>query len=148
MTTIQFSNSDDVIDSRDIIERIEYLSVYDYQVCPECGCTLGDVHNEGCSEPEPVDNLTEEDKEELTALLALQDECEGISEWKYGTPLIRDSYFEEYARELAEDVGGIPREMRYSWPFTCIDWEKAAEELQNDYTYVNFGDETYWIRNV
>jgi hypothetical protein len=145
MATQSISNSDDVIDSRDIIERIEYLSAYDYMVCADCGCTFGDEHEEGCSQPFlPADNLTEEDKEELTALLALQDECEGISEWKYGTPLIRDSYFETYAENLAGEL----YEIHDHWPFTCIDWEKAAEELQYDYTYVNFGDETYWIRNV
>jgi hypothetical protein len=145
MTTIQFSNSDDVIDSRDIIERIEYLSVYDYQVCPECGCTYGDVHDEGCSEPEPVDNLTEEDKEELKILDALQDDCEGYaSDWRHGTTLIRDSYFKDYAMHLAEDLGYINRYT--SWPLNCIDWEKAAEELQIDYTEVTFDGVSYWVR--
>jgi hypothetical protein len=145
MTTTQFSNSDDVIDSRDIIERIEYLSVYDYQVCPECGCTEGDVHNDGCSEPEPVDNLTEEDKEELATLDTLQDQCEGYaSDWKNGATLIRDSYFKEYTMHLAEDLGYINR--YNDWPLNCIDWEKAAEELQVDYTEVDYDGVSYWVR--
>jgi hypothetical protein len=147
MATQTISNSDDVIDSRDIIARIEELEPYDYKVCPECGCTEGDEHDEDCSQPEPVDNLDESDKEELTALLALQDECEGyVSDWKYGETLIRDSYFENYARELAEDVGDIPRELRNQWPFTCIDWEQAAEELKQDYTSAEFDGVTYWVR--
>jgi hypothetical protein len=145
MTTTQFSNSDDVIDSRDIIERIEYLSVYDYQVCPECSCTFGDIHNEGCSEPEPVDNLTEEDKEELKILDALQDQCEGYaSDWRHGATLIRDSYFKEYAQELAEDLGMINH--TWSWPYTCIDWERAADELKQDYTEVDYDGVAYWVR--
>jgi hypothetical protein len=145
MTTIQFSNSDDVIDSRDIIERIEYLSVYDYQVCPECGCTLGDIHDEGCSEPDPVDNLTEEDKEELRILDALQDDCEGYaSDWRHGATLIRDSYFTQYAKNLAEDLGYIKRYVE--WPLNHINWEAAAEELKVDYTEVDYDGVSYWVR--
>lgn len=138
------SNTDDVIDSRDIIERIEELSPYDYQVCPECGCTEGDEHDEGCTEPEPVDNLTEDDKEELMALLALQDEAEGYSDWKYGAQLIRDSYFTEYAQNLAEELGYI--QPNVTWPYNCIDWDEAADELKVDYTSVEFDGVTYWVR--
>lgn len=32
------------------------------------------------------------------------------------------------------------------WPFTCIDWDKAAQELQMDYTSVEFDGITYWVR--
>lgn len=112
---------EDVIDSRDVIERIEELSGQD----------------------EPLD---EDETEELAALRALQEEAEGYSEdWKHGATLIRDSYFETYAQELADDVCG--EQMRnLSWPLTCIDWEQAARELQQDYTSVDFDGVTYWIR--
>lgn len=33
----------------------------------------------------------------------------------------------DYARELAEDLGAIPRE--YSWPVSYIDWESATRDL-------------------
>lgn len=62
----------------------------------------------------------------------------------HGESLIRDSYFEEYAEQLADDIGAIDRNAK--WPVNCIDWEKAARELQYDYTEVDFDGEAYWIR--
>ena len=62
----------------------------------------------------------------------------------HGETLIRDTYFEDYARELAEDIGAINRDA--SWPNNCIDWEEAASQLQQDYFSVEYGDVIYWIR--
>ena len=118
-TMREVSNSEDVIDSRDILARIEELEGYDKP-----------------SEPE---------QDELKLLKALSEEAEGYSEdWKYGAALIRDSYFEDYARELAKDIGAIKDDM--AWPLTCIDWAEAAEQLQQDYTQVDFDGVSYWVR--
>lgn len=57
--------------------------------------------------------------------------------------LIAEWHFEDYARELAEDLGsGVSNE----WPATHIDWEAAAEALQQDYMRIEFGGNTYYIR--
>jgi hypothetical protein len=56
--------------------------------------------------------------------------------------LIRDSYLETYAKELAEGIGAISPDA--VWPVNCIDWEKAVEQLKQDYTSVDFEGETYW----
>jgi hypothetical protein len=58
--------------------------------------------------------------------------------------MINDSYFAEYAKELAEDIGAINKSNE--WPNYCIDWERAAGELKMDYTSVEVDDETYWFR--
>lgn len=85
--------------------------------------------------------------EEKESLHALIDE---IRERGYGdTPedgvsLIRDSYFETYAQELAEDIGAISKD--YQWPLSCIDWDRAARELQMDYMPIEFEGVTYWCR--
>ena len=115
--TSSIENTSDILDSRDIIARIDYL--------------------DGTED--------EEEQAELKALCDLQEEAEGYSEdWRYGATLIRDSYFEDYARELAEDISAIPSDNK--WPCTCIDWKEAAEELQQDYTSVEFDGVTYWVR--
>ncbi len=90
--------------------------------------------------------IENDDAAELTALQKLASEAaDYCADWKYGESLIRDSYFKTYAQELAEDVGDVPKDL--AWPFTCIDWDQAARELQYDYTSVEFDGVTYWVRS-
>lgn len=112
------SNSDDIIDSRDVIARIEELE----------------------AQPE----LDEEDSEELCNLQALASEGEAYPDWKDEETLIHEDYFETYAQDLAQDIGLIKDDA--SWPYTCIDWERAASELAHDYSTIEFGGVTYYIR--
>lgn len=58
--------------------------------------------------------------------------------------LIADSHFENYARELAEDLGAIPND--YSWPASHIDWEAAADSLKMDYMEITLGTYSFWTR--
>lgn len=86
-----------------------------------------------------------DDQDELDALYKLKEEAEGYArDWEYGEYLIRDSYFEEYAEQLADDIGAI--DQTAGWPLTYIDWERAAEALQQDYTAVDYGGVIYWVR--
>lgn len=64
----------------------------------------------------------------------------------YEPTLIAESHFEDYARELAEDIGAIDKNA--SWPLNRIDWEAAAEDLKADYTEVVFDGRTYFIRTA
>jgi hypothetical protein len=134
---IEISSSDDVIDVRDVIERVEHL--------------------EPIREPGPVD-LGSEDNEnsqddlfaELSGLEKLLDELKGYGgdeQWRgdwYPITLIRDSYFKDYAQQFAEDNGAIENNGR--WPNYCIDWDRAAHDLQADYSSVEFDGVTYWYR--
>jgi hypothetical protein len=114
MSTIP-TNTDDIIDSRDVIEAIASL-------------TADDPTNAS-----------------LPALIALAAQAaDYAADWEYGEQLIRHTYFVEYAQELADDCGLIPRDV--SWPLTCIDWQHAARELEYDYTHVEFDGVTYLIR--
>ena|SRR5688572_20432045 len=131
------SNSDDVIDSRDVIARIEELEGERDSWEPDAEI----AHVEGVT----WEDANPDDAAELKALEALAEEADGYaSDWKYGATLIRDSYFEDYARELASDLGMMKDDL--SWPHNCIDWERAAEELKQDYTSVEFDGVTYWVR--
>lgn len=89
--------------------------------------------------------------EELATLEALLEECKdaggGDEQWNgdwYPVTLIRESYFEEYAQELAYETGAITDGAQ--WPYTCIDWAQAARELKMDYTGVEFDGVTYCTR--
>ena len=142
------SNMDDTIDSRDVIERIEELQTERDTFC-ESYETSADMEE---ADEETTDkacaawaDANSEEAAELAALEALQEEAEGYCpDWTYGAQLIRDSYFEDYAQETAEDCGMI--QPGATWPNNCIDWEQAARELQQDYTAVDFDGVTYWVR--
>lgn len=123
-------NTEDTIDSRDVIARIAWLE--------DC-CT--------CNHDTNLCDLTDDEHSEASTLQSLEREaCDYTSEWEDGATLIRDSYFEEYAEQMAEDIGAIDSTKTYGWPLNCIDWERAARELQADYSEVDFAGVSYWIR--
>lgn len=128
------NNYQDIIDSRDVIARIDEL-------VEERDSYIED--NEG-ETPDWVEHYPDE-AEELTALEELASEAEGYApDWHHGETLIRDSYFVEYAEQLADDIGAVNSEA--GWPNSHIDWDAAADDLKQDYTAVDFAGETYWIR--
>lgn len=150
MNNKEISNNDDVIDSRDVIKRIEELqdekdefiineSMIDENESP----SWGDIAEANANAESKWDES--EEGEELKVLLALAEQAESYaSDWQYGEQLIRDSYFKEYAKEFAWEIDAIDKDS--TWPNNCIDWEQAANELQSDYTSIEFDGVTYWIR--
>jgi hypothetical protein len=93
-------------------------------------------------EAEDEEDRDDEDQELLAAINALEDE--GIEDWQYGAGFIREDYFEDYARQLAVDIGAIDPDA--SWPLSYIDWKAAADALKMDYTTVEFMGSTYYVR--
>lgn len=86
-------------------------------------------------------------EDELKALDALKESAIHYNcEWNDGAILISDSYFEDYAKELAEDIGAI--DPYADLPLSHIDWGSAAEELRKDYTSIDFCGQTFWIANT
>lgn len=153
------TNTDDVIDSRDVIARIEELTEERSDLVTALDEAREERNDAEDSDEDAIADLDgavtdafdalkdwdEENAAELEALTELAERCEGYAnDWKYGATLVRDSYFEDYAQELAEGIGAIDRDA--SWPYTCIDWERAARELRMDYTSVEFDGVTYWVQ--
>jgi hypothetical protein len=93
-----------------------------------------------------------EERDELVKLESLLSgiaERSGDEQWEsrwYPLQLIADDYFEDHAQEIAQDtMPGYSGDV-VEWPLSCIDWEKAARELKQDYSMVEFDGETYWYR--
>lgn len=82
--------------------------------------------------------------DELKKLNDLKDEFDHRL-WKFGIILIAESNFKDEAMRLAEDT--IVDFNTSRWPFTHIDWEAAANDLQSDYSSVEYDGETYWYRD-
>jgi hypothetical protein len=137
----EISNTEDVIDSRDIEERINWLIENRDEFQAEN--TLLDYPGFESGDESKWAEWDSEYGQELRNLETLRDDCD-TSEWKDGVQLIRDTYFEDYAQELAEDIGAINRNS--TWPNNCIDWEEAASQLQQDYSSVQFDGVDYWFR--
>lgn len=113
------------LDSREVEERIEELTLLAQD-----------------------DAITCDEEEELEQLCSVRDEVrdygyEGV--WEDGVLLVHDNAFEEYAEDSARDLGLINSETE-GWPFRHIDWTEAAEELKQDFTQLNIGDNIYYGR--
>lgn len=163
--TRTISNSDDVIDSRDVIARIEELegerealaeavteAKNEFDQAAAEATSQDEVNEFGDKHAEAKDALQAWDDDvdcggELKALKALADEAQGYcSDWRHGAGLIRESHFKDYAQQFAEDIGAIKADASSQWPYTCIDWEKAARELKMDYTEVDYDGVAYLVR--
>lgn len=151
------SNRDDLIDSRDIIARVEELegereSLDDTLKNAQADLELIVEGEDRISEAEEAvvearDDLAEWDDdngEELKALQSLVDEAEGYAaDWQYGATLIREDYFTEYAMEMMQDIGDLPRNLP---SYIVIDEEATADNLKVDYTEVDYDGVTYLVR--
>ena len=147
--TTSISNSNTIIDSRDVIARIENLREERTALVDtinEMECTNAADSEEYTAAVDALDAWDEsEEGRELKALEGLAEDAEGYcDDWRHGAQLIRESYFEDYARELADDIDAIQKDN--AWPYTCIDWGQAARELQMDYKSVEFDGVTYYVR--
>jgi len=125
--TIDDARGEERLDSRDLIELREYM---------RDALEIED------------DALDPDERDEFAAAIAAIDELENETggEWPYGAFFILESAFEDYARELAEEIGAIKGDEH--WPFSCIDWEHAASELAMDYSSVTFLGCDYYVRTT
>lgn len=64
------------------------------------------------------------------------------------TYLIADSYWEDYARQEAQETSDEWPELSDRWPFNCIDWARAATELATDFDAPDLDGVTFYIRTV
>ena len=146
---------DDVVDSRDVDERIEELEQERddlVDIRDEASEALEDAEPEDHAQAEAdleeaVEALTEWDNSsegsELNDLKAFRDEVSN-SEWTYGLTLISEDYWVEYAEELCKDIGAIPADVP---SYIEIDWEATAENLKVDYSQADINGNTYYYRN-
>lgn len=127
------TNQDDVIDSREIIERVEELEscLQDHKEDPSGG------------------HISADDVAELRVLQKLAEEASSSPDWNYGETLIRRSYFVDYIAELIDECYELPKELTSGqWPYRhiTIDYKAAAEEAEQDYMSVDFDGVEYLIR--
>lgn len=101
----------DTLDSREIQARIEWLETEIEALDAEIG-----------DNPHPDDFVAEREEltehiDELDMLVEFRESLHADGEWKWGITFIRDHYFEEFAKEYAEDTGVLDC---YAWPMRHI----------------------------
>ena len=140
---MKFTQHDNIIDSRDIIARLEELTEErDMLQSAVDDAELDDDEDTIDAARIELESWLEGNEEELKELEALAEEGEQyIADWSSGATLINEDYFTEYAKELAYDIGAVGRDD--GWPTNCIDWDEAAEELKQDYTELSFGGQVF-----
>lgn len=127
----EITGHEDILDSRDIIERIEELTdaldITAEEVMPGTAGELEDIRNE------------------LEMLESIKEQAEAYCpDWEYGVTLINSDYWPTYAEELVKDVGDLPKDLpRY----IAIDWDATANALLVDYTTIELRHgATYYAR--
>lgn len=90
-------------------------------------------------------SLDEDEQARLAALRALDDQlfCDMAEYAENESTMIPVGEFEDYAKDLAYDVGYAERDDHMT-PY--IDWERWAQDVAEDYTEVEFEGTTYLIR--
>lgn len=157
-------NSEDVISMDDVTERFAELRDERaglVEAIEEAQGALNDLGDDADSDDrEEAENefayarkqlaeFDENDGDELKTLQELIDELRGNGgdhqfegDWYPGS-MIRESYFEDYARELLEDCGDLPRDLP---GYVAIDWAKTADNIRVDYSSVEYDGVEYLYR--
>lgn len=134
-------NGDDTIDSRELAELLTEMAQDRADLVDAVDDEPSDTKENAQAE---LDAWDDEHGEEYAALEEFCNEAEQYcSDWHHGATLILDEHWADYAQQLVEDVGDIPRNMP---TYVVIDWEATADNLKADYTAVEWGAYTYWVR--
>lgn len=162
MTNTKEIANENILDTRNIIERFEYLEeelLYRFNEQQEYEGTgsgteedtIATTDTDSSAFQEWLAQAREDDYEaqEYNELLSLLDELKGQGgdeQWKgywYPATLIREDYFIDYTKDLVEDCYSFPMELPL---WVEIDWKKTAENTVSDYSIVEFKGSTYYFR--
>lgn len=133
---------DNIIDPRGVAQRVEELEGEREGLVDALSQVRSDDEHDPADLHAKEAALEEWDAENGEELKLWR---EFASETSLEEVCIHDSHFTDYAMELADDCGMLPRDV--TWPLTCIDWEQAARELQHDYSSFEVDGHTYWTRS-
>ena len=131
----------DVLDSRDIIDRLEEVTNELDEI--EEYCDDNDIRYD---EHDDYNSIHDEFRE----LEEVRAECQHIGDWEHGTTLINERYFTDYIKEMVEDCYEVPDHMmtgEWPWSHMEMDWDSAAEEAKMDYSSVDIAGTTFYVRD-
>ena len=85
-----------------------------------------------------IENISDEELNQLKEIKLLREDIAGFDD---GIALIDVDDFEEYAESIGTD------QFYYEsvWPFTYINWEKAAQALLEGYREITYDGMNYYV---
>ncbi len=145
MKNVEIDYSSDVLDSRDLDNRLDNLtSIKDTRLdwMDAKREAMSDVEIDELENNEPEDFTDEMEKE----LAELEEAKSEISEWRDGNTLVNMNYWTQYCKELVMDVGDMPKELP-SYIGNNINWDGVAEDLSADYSTIDIMGSMFYYRN-
>ena len=161
-TPDEITNSEDILDSRNIQKRYDYLTGRIQDAFSDAG--RDSVDFESCGEKweeggrldsilgrlVKMELLDESELEEWkTIKTVFIDQFSNNSGWQYGMGFLRDSYMDEdWVENECKDLGYLSS-MNNELPsfiYNNINGQGILEDLQQDYTTVDFDGVDYWYR--
>lgn len=156
-STSEIDNNTDILDSREIQERLDYLTDEIQSALESSGrdetdfSTLAEDHT-----PEDLERIIDRliNRELLESSVwdewsIIRETFDGVkdcSEWKFGMTFLRESYVDEdWAENECKGMGLIPNDL----PFfieSNIDWDGVKDDLLQDYTSLDFDGVKYYYR--
>ena len=154
---------EDIIDSRDIIERIEELQadidardamfddIEEWKALDEDDrpdSYAGDLAQMKRDYQDCKDTC-QDNADEYAQLMTLADEASRAADWEHGEQLIHEDYFTDYIKDLVDDCYEMPKDFdsgAWPWRHMKMDWEAATDEAKQDYFTVEYDGHTYYIR--
>lgn len=141
---------DDVIDPRDLAKELQDLEGERATLEEEVKqgeetlafCTLGGEETElaETSLRAAKVRLQEWDDDNSARLVRIREVLEEIGD----EAMIKESYWVEYCEEMVKDIGDLPSKIP---TYIEIDWEATAENIQQDYSSIEYDGNTYYYRN-
>lgn len=126
--------------TQDLRDRFEELKNDKQALADEVSeCADDPEHGDIEKARRELDDWKTENDVELKELAEI---VKGLYDGDEDEQLVADEDFAQHARDVAEDLYNIEPH----WPFSHIDWDKAADDLKLDYTSFEFEGTTYWYR--
>lgn len=135
-----------IIDTRDLIEKRDELKekIFDdfietFEHYEDMTESFDDIR----MDEEEIQDWKTGWEDELLEIDEINDIENNVTDFTYGETLIPEHEWEDYVRELCEDIGYIPKDLP-SW--IEIDWKATAKNVAQDYSFISYQGEDYYYR--
>ena len=166
----QFEWSDNIINSRDIIDLLSEIK-YEYDTLVDametCVLNLSNYHADiidgKITHDQNVLNILESEKQEIRddihefmnsedkimmdKLSQIDFELRDINGYHRGIELINSTYFTEYVKSTFDGEDGVVIPNHWPWNHVKIDWDAAANEIKPEYVTVDVDKYTFYVKD-